>query len=293
MNETLCEFVDSRGAQMRVDRQQGIVRGVKVLGLVSRNGRVYLPTALERAAPLYEGARVNVNHPPGDPLSARDYRDRVGSVQAVSYRAGEGLFGDLHYNPKHALAEQLAWDAEHGGENVGLSHNVEARVSRQEGRLVVEEIIRVHSVDLVASPATTRGLYEQARDEGQTSAEGTTEETAGLRRDVARLNEELRQARQWRLAAQLVWDARARWEAADEETARAALDAGLVESAAQAADEPAVRRMVEERVRLVQSLVRRRKASDEPSPQSAAQRVWEGEPRRPMDGAEFARAIRK
>ena len=41
---------------------------------------------------------------------------------------GEGLFADFHFNPKHALAEQLLWDAEHAPENVGFSHNVEARV---------------------------------------------------------------------------------------------------------------------------------------------------------------------
>jgi hypothetical protein len=71
-----------------------------------------------------------------------------------------GLRADLHFNPKHALAEQLMWDAEHAPENVGFSHNVEARTSHKEGKTIVEEIIRVQSVDLVADPATTRGLFE-------------------------------------------------------------------------------------------------------------------------------------
>ena len=44
---------------------------------------------------------------------------------------GEGLFADFHFNPKHALAEQLLWDAEHAPENVGFSHNVEARTARR------------------------------------------------------------------------------------------------------------------------------------------------------------------
>ena len=44
---------------------------------------------------------------------------------------GEGLFGDLQYNPKHALAEQLSWDAEHAPENVGFSHNVQARTAKR------------------------------------------------------------------------------------------------------------------------------------------------------------------
>jgi len=77
-------------------------------------------------------------------------------------RSGEGLFGDLHFNPKHALAEQLVWDAENNPRNVGFSHNVLAPLSRQGSATVVEEITRVQSVDLVADPATTQGLFEQA-----------------------------------------------------------------------------------------------------------------------------------
>jgi hypothetical protein len=161
MNELLQEFCDSRGVPMRVDRQAGVIRGVKILGLQSRNGRQYLPEALAKAVPLYEGAKVNVNHPKGSPLSPRDYQDRIGVIRGAVLKPGEGLFGDLHFNPKHVLAEQLAWDAEHAPENVGFSHNVQARTSRRDDCLLVEEITRVQSVDLVADPATTRGLYEQ------------------------------------------------------------------------------------------------------------------------------------
>ncbi len=162
MNETLLEYCDSRGVPVRVDRTAGVIRGVKILGLRSRNGREYLPEALGRAAALYEGAKVNVNHPKGSPVAPRDYQDRIGIVRGVEVRAGEGLFGDLHFNPKHTLAEQLIWDAEHAPENVGFSHNVQARTARRDDLLVVEEITRVQSVDLVADPATTRGLYESA-----------------------------------------------------------------------------------------------------------------------------------
>ena len=109
MDETLQEYVDSRGLSMRVDRAAGVLRGVKVLGLESRNGRSYLPEALTQAASLYEGAKVNVNHARGNPAGPRDYQDRIGTIQGVAARPGEGLFADLHFNPKHALAEQLIW----------------------------------------------------------------------------------------------------------------------------------------------------------------------------------------
>jgi hypothetical protein len=177
MNETLLEFCDSRGVRVRVDRSAGVIRGVKILGLRSRNGREYLPEALSRAAALYEGAKVNVNHPKGSAAAPRDYQDRIGVVRGVEVRAGEGLFGDLHFNPKHALAEQLIWDAEHAPENVGFSHNVQARTSRRDDVLVVEEITRVQSVDLVADPATTRGLYEASGDTIRHAARGVSTPT--------------------------------------------------------------------------------------------------------------------
>ena len=167
--------------QRRVDRAAGVIRGVKILGLHSRNGRQYLPAALAKAAALYEGAKVNVNHPKGGPLAPRDYQERIGVIRGVALRADDGLYGDLHFNPKHQLAEQLLWDAEHAPENVGFSHNVQARTSRRDSAsgapgLLVEEITRVQSVDLVADPATTRGLFEQSH----AAADGNTGTLADL-----------------------------------------------------------------------------------------------------------------
>ncbi|MEN0109742.1 MAG: hypothetical protein AAF805_03370 [Planctomycetota bacterium] len=158
--QTVQEFVDSRGVVVASDAAAGVLRGVKLLGLTSRNARRYRESALREAITLYEGAKVNVNHPRRDPLAPRDYRDRLGVVRNVRFEPTAGLFGDLHFNPKHALAEQLAWDAEHAPENVGLSHNVIARTRRDGDQVVVEAISRVQSVDLVADPATTNGLFE-------------------------------------------------------------------------------------------------------------------------------------
>jgi hypothetical protein len=143
-----------------VDRTAGVIRGVKLLGLASRNGRRYREEALAGAIGLYEGAKVNINHPKGHPLAPRDYQDRLGVVRGVELRAGEGLFGELHFNPKHSLSEQLVWDAEHAPQNVGMSHNVLARTKREGEGVVVEAITKVQSIDLVADPATTSGLYE-------------------------------------------------------------------------------------------------------------------------------------
>ena len=155
----LVEFVDNRGVSLKVDAPAGVIRGVKVLGFKSANGRVYRESAVTRAIRMYEGAKVNIDHPEGATDKPRSYSDRFGQLKGIRQES-DGLYGDLHYNPKHRIAEQFAWDAEHAPENVGLSHNVMARTSKENGQLVVEEILKVQSVDLVADPATTRGLFE-------------------------------------------------------------------------------------------------------------------------------------
>lgn len=157
---TLLEYADNRGSTLRVDREAGVIRDVKIVGFTSVNGRRYTREALAAALPLYEGIKVNVNHPePHQASRPRSYQDRIGKLQNVRL-AEDGLRGDLQYNPKHPLAEQLAWDAEHSPESVGLSHNVLGVTKRREGQEFVEAIRRVNSVDLVADPATTKGLFE-------------------------------------------------------------------------------------------------------------------------------------
>ena len=183
MEQYLQEYTTVSEHPLRVDRRAGIIRDVKLLGLRSRNGRIYRPEALREAVPLYEGAKVNVNHPEGHPAAVRDYRDRLGVIRHVRYEENRGLFGDLVYNPRHSLAEQLAWDAEHLPGNVGLSHNVLARVGSDGRQAVVEAILQVYSVDLVADPATTSGLFEGVGLPGEASGTKEREEMSTIPRE--------------------------------------------------------------------------------------------------------------
>lgn len=190
--QDITEYVDSRG--IRLTTEEGLIRGVKILGLESRNGRTYLKEAVARAVEMYEGAKVNVNHPKGDASQPRAYEARLGKMVNVRLGDGDsGLFGDFRYNPKHALAEQLEWDAEHAPENVGFSHNVSARVAKRGGKTVVEEITRVQSVDLVADPATTRGLFEATEHHEEEGANMPTETLTleGLKADYPALVEQI------------------------------------------------------------------------------------------------------
>lgn len=158
-------------AKMPVDREAGIIRGVKILGEHSQNGNQYTQQCMAESRQIYEGAKVNVNHPKGSPSTPRDYQDRLGVIRNVEHRKGDGLYGELHYNPKHAIAPQLEWDAEHNPSAVGFSHNVDGRFRRQGGKRIVEGIDKLRSVDLVADPATTAGLYEHVEGDDKTLAE--------------------------------------------------------------------------------------------------------------------------
>jgi hypothetical protein len=313
MTDMLQEFCDSRGASMRVDAQAGVIRGVKVLGLESRNGRTYLPETLAQAVRLYEDAKVHVNHPKGNPAGPRDYQDRIGSIRGVTMRAGEGLFGDFHFNPKHALAEQLIWDAEHAPENVGFSHNVEARTSRRGDRVVVEAILRVQSVDLVADPATTRGLFESAEAEPAVVLDATARplNLDDLKREYPELIESIRQEQAAELsrlqqeverltaleavhrkrgtARQLLRDFGLPDPETAEPMAEAVCDARFFESLLAAPDEGGMRELVEERSRLVRTLLAGRANADESRPQSRDQHLVCGVAA--LDAKSFVEAI--
>ncbi len=154
----LEEFTTNRGVTLDVDEANGVVHNVKVLGMHSVNGRKYPKKVIEAARHKYEGAKVNVDHARND-HDPRRYSDRFGRLSGVRCKE-DGLYADLHYNPKHQLAEQFAWDARHAPENVGLSHVIEATAKRSNGEMTVEEISRVVSVDIVADPATTKSLFE-------------------------------------------------------------------------------------------------------------------------------------
>ncbi len=173
--QSLQEFTNSQGLTLGV--REGVIEGVKVLGTVSKNKRRYPDETILKGAPLYESAKVNVDHPIGSPLKSRSYTERLGELKNIQIRH-DGLYADLHYNPKHAVAEQLVWDAKNAPGNLGLSHNVLANTRFTNGETIVEEITRVVSVDLVADPATTRGLFEHNQEGGRKMAEDKiTEDT--------------------------------------------------------------------------------------------------------------------
>jgi hypothetical protein len=144
----------------QVDRESGVIRGVRILGRVSRNGREYSDAALQQAARLYEGLGVNLNHPERPQSDGtRDVEDGFGWLETIEVR-GDGVYGNLHYFRAHPSADVIVEAATRNPRRFGLSHHAEGCVAQKNGKVVVEAVESVRSVDLVQNPATNNGLFE-------------------------------------------------------------------------------------------------------------------------------------
>jgi hypothetical protein len=144
----------------RVDRDKGVIFGVKIIGLSSVNGNEYPITVLEQAIPLYEGAAVFINHPSAEEAEVRELYDHFGTLHNV-YEEEDGLYGDLFYKKSHELADKIVDAAEKKPREFGLSHNAQIVTENGLAKGKVSQILRVRSVDLVSNPATTKGLFEE------------------------------------------------------------------------------------------------------------------------------------
>ncbi len=152
-----------------IDTEEGVIRGVRILGPSSKNGRRYSPAAIRSAAGMYEGVAVNVDH--SRDATDRPVADAFGWLRGVAVREG-AVYGDLHYLKSHPSAPLLVEVAQRNPNRLGLSHHAEGTVRMDGGTTIVETVERVHSVDLVQTPATNAGLFES---EGYMQVEGEKE----------------------------------------------------------------------------------------------------------------------
>lgn len=154
------------GAPGRVDREAGIIHGVKILGKTSLNGREYSDAALQDAAQRYAGMRVNIDHPEKQAIkSARGTMEQWGWLESIEVR-DDGVFGDLHFLKTHPHTEPLLELAERRPDKFGLSHNADCSGYLNGRKQVIESVDKVRSVDVVQKPATTQGLFEHEEEQG-------------------------------------------------------------------------------------------------------------------------------
>lgn len=137
-----------------------VVKGVKVLGIKSKNGRQYPLDVMQKAIHKYEGAMIALDHPSHDkPRSVVDVFGRIKNPRMSE----TGIVADMEFNPDHQYAKAFRWFVDNDPSAVGLSHEAVAKtkMDHKTGIEIVEDIVEVEAVSLVANPATNpKGLFE-------------------------------------------------------------------------------------------------------------------------------------
>ena len=155
---TLTKLVERVGGSPgRVDRQAGVIRGVRILGKHSKNGRVYSDNAMRQAVTLYDGRDVVLDHDRTG--MERKFESAVGILENVRLERG-AVYGDLRLHPSHPKYGLILDRAEAAPGNFGLSHEADGNCKYLNGQTVVESLNSVDRIALVCDPATNIGLFE-------------------------------------------------------------------------------------------------------------------------------------
>lgn len=166
----LCESIDFKDVE--VDQEKHIIRGVKLLGPISRNGYRYSKDAIKQSATIFESCPVTVRG--AHDRKSRDYNAQNGQLR-------NGRFEDLdaenavsrydwHLNPKDPLTEKIIFDAVHFPQNIPLSQEVgewEEDIDEDGGRLITaltEDRTKI-GVAAVYRGGTNSSLFESHKEE--------------------------------------------------------------------------------------------------------------------------------
>ncbi len=171
MATTLTRLTERAVLHGRVDREAGIVRGVRVLGPHSKNGRRYTQEAMRDAVSKYEGVRLYVNHPKKSEMDEdRPFGDWAGNLFNARFENG-GIVADVKLRKESRHFAEICEAAESSdfSRSFGLSHEADgdSRYDRASGEEIIERIDTVRAVAIVSVPATTEGLFESDRPTGQ------------------------------------------------------------------------------------------------------------------------------
>jgi hypothetical protein len=155
LNETV--YLESAAS---VDAEAGVLRGVKLLGMESRNRRRYKREGMVSAVPLYEGLKIYVDHPKrSDGDGDRSMKDWAGIITKARFES-DGIYGDVKLRKESEHFRGIIEAATDFPTAVGFSHVADGESDWEGETEIVESIRKVFSVDLVTDPATTGGFFE-------------------------------------------------------------------------------------------------------------------------------------
>ncbi|KPK36243.1 MAG: hypothetical protein AMJ65_16450 [Phycisphaerae bacterium SG8_4] len=243
------EEVSMEPGKVEIDRDNGILKNVAILGLVSKNGRRYMEEAVKDAVTrgIYEGLPCYKDHSGG---KSRKIDELIGSWSNTRFdEATKRVRGNLKTLEGHrGLVLDLV---DNGPQLAAPSHVVEGKTRRiKEGDKVVEVVEyigRGHSVDLVAGAATVNSLLEaDTKQEVDTMTdnkelesyvdENSPTDNSGLEKVVEALREDIKALR----------DENAELKKSNDNAEKVAFQAALREAVNSAALPPEIRETVYE-----------------------------------------------
>lgn len=174
------------------DSEQPVIRNVVLLGAESKNKRRYTEKCMKAAVGLYENVQAFVNHPTKseEQDGMRDVRNMAGKFHNVRFESMK-IRADFKGLPDDPAAKKFISIAHNMPEIAGLSQNASGKVRREGGIEIVESIEKVLSVDLVANPATTKGMYENHDHTGESKMDYADVTMIGLKEGRKDLVEKL------------------------------------------------------------------------------------------------------
>jgi uncharacterized protein YggU (UPF0235/DUF167 family) len=139
-----------------------IIEGMALLGAKSKNNRNYPDDTRKKAIGLFEGIKAYCNHPKkGDEDEPRAVQELIGRHRNVRFDEGASMVrSDLHLSPTRLVKDYIIPHIRSNPSIIGNSISAAGKIA-DDG--TVMEITKARSVDLVAEPATTSGIYESTQ----------------------------------------------------------------------------------------------------------------------------------
>ena len=170
----ITEYIEMYVDEEKIDRESGIIKDVIILSGTSLNKRTYPSNVLKESVVLFEGIRVFMDHPESDTTS-RSVKDLVGQFKDVYYDGADNKVKGNFYVLK-SFQEWMFSIAESMPDIAGMSINGAGSVKKTQTGEIVEKLVSMKSVDLVVQPATTKGLFEEKKEEKKEQNKGDVDD---------------------------------------------------------------------------------------------------------------------
>ena len=194
MAKTLPAIIETITAPThdKIDREAGVVYGVKLAGQKSKNGNFYERKALEDLSELLEGNRVCYEH---KNRKQRDFNGITENTRLVEEGGDLNVYGDWKYNRKHKDIEQTLEDIERFPRNLAMSIEIAKGRNYEKGSpkpgygTVIKRIHKIRPTAIVDEGGINKGIFESLDEEPGTENEMSISSVKDLFKEYPELME--------------------------------------------------------------------------------------------------------